>query len=375
MAPAVKNALIVGGGTAGLAAAIVLRRLGIDAEIVEVKRDWTVLGSGVTMMGATLRALGEMGLGEECARRGAGGDSVGIYDGDGNQLEIVPVAQIAGPGLPAMAGIMRPELHGMLVEAAEAEGTRVRLGTTVISLDQADDGVEVRASDGTVARYDLVLAADGLHSDLRDRLWGERYRPHYTEQIVWRAVVPRPQDYTELAMFYGARSKAGINAVSATHAYLFLAVNTVATERPPREEWPAILRGLLEEFGGPVAAIREAIVSPDQIDCRPLQANLVPKPWHRGRVLLIGDAAHASTPQLAMGAGLAVEDAVVLGDLLETGGSPEEILPAFADRRYDRCRMVVENSVQLGEWEKHPTEDADPGGLSASSWAALAEAI
>jgi 2-polyprenyl-6-methoxyphenol hydroxylase-like FAD-dependent oxidoreductase len=375
MAAAIANALIVGGGTAGLCQAIVLRRLGIDAEIVEVKRDWTVLGSGVTMMGATLRALDEIGLGEECARRGAGGDSVGIYDGDGNELEIVPVAQIARPGLPAVAGIMRPELHRMLVEAAEAEGTQVRLGTTVESLAQDADGVDVRTSDGAEKRYDLVLAADGIHSEMRERLWGPGFAPHYTEQIVWRAVVPRPADYTEVAMFYGAHHKSGINAVSATEAYLFLAVNTADTERPPREEWPAILRGYLEEFGGPIVAIREAITEPDTIDCRPLQANLVPKPWHKGRVLLVGDAAHASTPQLAMGAGLAVEDAVVLGDLLAGGAPVDEVLPAFAERRFDRCRMVVENSVQLGEWEKDHTEDADPGGLSASSWAALAEAI
>jgi 2-polyprenyl-6-methoxyphenol hydroxylase-like FAD-dependent oxidoreductase len=375
MAPAIGNALIVGGGTAGLCQAIVLRRLGIDAEIVEVKRDWNVLGSGVTMMGATLRALDEIGLGEECARRGAGGSTVGIYDGDGNELEIVPVAQIARPGLPAVAGIMRPALHRMLVEAAEAEGTRVRLGTTVESLDQDEGGVEVRTSDGAARRYDLVLAADGIHSETRERLWGPGFGPRYTEQIVWRAVVPRPPTYEEVAMFYGAESKAGINAVSADHAYLFLAVNTADTERPPREEWPRILRGHLAEFGGPIAEIRESIADPDTIDCRPLQANLVPKPWHKGRVLLVGDAAHASTPQLAMGAGLAIEDAVVLGEMLADGAPLGQVLPAFAERRYDRCRMVVENSVQLGEWEKDHTEDADPGGLSASSWAALAEAI
>jgi len=375
MMPSVKSALIVGGGTAGLSCAIVLRRLGIDAEIVEAKYDWTVLGSGVTMMGATLRALGEMDLADECARRGAGGDTVGIYDGDGNQLEIVPVAQIAGPGLPAMAGIMRPELHTMLKEAAESEGTRVRLGTTVTSLQEAADGVEVQTSDGASRSYGMVIGADGIHSDIREKLWGSNFRPHYTEQIVWRAIVPRPKDYTELAMFYGQDMKAGINAVSSTDAYLFLAVNTADTERPPREEWPSILRSLLSGFGGPVAAIRESIIHPDQVDCRPLQANLLPKPWNKGSVLLVGDAAHASTPQLAMGAGLAVEDAVVLGKVLESGSPLSEALPAFTERRYDRCRMVVENSVQLGEWEKHPTEDADPGGLSATSWAALAQPL
>jgi 2-polyprenyl-6-methoxyphenol hydroxylase-like FAD-dependent oxidoreductase len=107
-----------------------------------------------------------------------------------------------------------------------------------------------------------------------------------------------------------------------------------------------------------------------------LQSLLAPLPWHRGRVVLIGDAVHASTPQLAMGAGLAIEDSLVLAELLDTAGTLEEALHGFGNRRFARCRMVVENSLQLGLWEQHPDDpEADPGGLSGTSWAALAEPI
>jgi 2-polyprenyl-6-methoxyphenol hydroxylase-like FAD-dependent oxidoreductase len=372
----IRNALIVGGGTAGLTAAIALRRSGIDAEIVEVKQDWTVLGSGVTMMGATLRALKALGLAEACISRGAGGDEVGIYNAAGQLLDVVPVPRIAGPELPSMSGIMRPMLHEMLVAAAQGEETPVRLGVSVSSLTQRDGCVEVTLDTGETSEYDLVIGADGVHSHVRDLILEQNVGPAYTGQIVWRAVVPRPVDYTELAMFYGPTAKAGINAVSAAEAYLFLAENNPATTRPPRHEWPSILRGLLAEFEGPVADIREQINDPETIDCRPLQWLLVPLPWHRGRVVLVGDAVHASTPQLAMGAGLAIEDSVVLAEHLTVADTVEDALTRFGSRRFDRCKMVVDNSVQLGIWEQNPEDpDADPGGLSGTSWAALAAPI
>jgi 2-polyprenyl-6-methoxyphenol hydroxylase-like FAD-dependent oxidoreductase len=374
--PAIQNALIVGGGSAGLSSAIALRRLGIDAELVELKPDWKILGSGVTMMGATLRALGELGLADACVELGAGGSEVGIYDEAGTELQVVPLPSVAGPERPSIAGIMRPAFHGMLLEAAEATGAPIKLATTVASLIQRTDQVEVTFNDGSERAYDLVIGADGLHSQVRGMIFENPVEPRWTGQMVWRAIVDRPADYTNLAMFYGKHTKAGINAVSATQAYLFLADNEFRTELPPRDQWPAILRETLAEYTGPVAAIRETITDPDVIDWRGLQGLLLPAPWYKGRVVLIGDAAHASTPQLAMGAGLAIEDSLVLAELLGSSSTVAEALESFMARRYDRCRMVVENSLQLGEWEKHPEDaTADPGGLSERSWAELAAPI
>jgi 2-polyprenyl-6-methoxyphenol hydroxylase-like FAD-dependent oxidoreductase len=374
--PVASSVLIVGGGTAGLTAAIALRRRGIDAEIVEINEEWSVLGSGVTMMGATLRALDALGLAEECVQRGAGGDAVAIYDALGNELEVVSVPRIAGPELPSMAGVMRTSLHEMLVIAARGEQTPVRLGITVSAIEEDEEGVAVEFSDGSQGRYELVIGADGIHSRVRERTFGTDIAPQHTGQVVWRAVVPRPPAYRELVMFYGPRNKAGINAVSSTSAYLFLTENSHATTRPPREQWPEILREQLTDYAEPVGSIRELITDPATVDCRPLQSLLAPLPWHRGRVVLIGDAVHASTPQLAMGAGLAIEDSLVLAELLDTAGTLEEALHGFGNRRFARCRMVVENSLQLGLWEQHPDDpEADPGGLSGTSWAALAEPI
>jgi 2-polyprenyl-6-methoxyphenol hydroxylase-like FAD-dependent oxidoreductase len=121
--------------------------------------------------------------------------------------------------------------------------------------------------------------------------------------------------------------------------------------------------------------LRERIVEPEQVVWRALEVLLVPDPWHRGRVVLIGDAAHTTTPHLASGAGIAIEDAIVLGEELTGNRALDAALDRFMDRRFDRCRMVVENSVQLGEWEKHTPDDADPLALTSASWVRLAEPI
>jgi len=119
--------------------------------------------------------------------------------------------------------------------------------------------------------------------------------------------------------------------------------------------------------------VRDRVSDPDRIDRRSLHALLLPPPWHSGRVLLIGDAAHAPTPHLAMGAGIAMEDAVVLGEMLDPSVELADALAEFTERRWERCRLVVENSLRLGEWDKNPEDpQADPAGLSDASFAAMA---
>jgi 2-polyprenyl-6-methoxyphenol hydroxylase-like FAD-dependent oxidoreductase len=371
-----RPALIVGGGTGGLACAIALRRAGIDAEIAEIESEWTVLGSGVTMMGATLRALDHLDLGEECVARGSGGNHLHLYNAQGTFLEDVPVVKIGGSHLPSVAGIMRPALHTMLVEAARAQDIAVRLGLTVDQLETIDNGVHAVFSDGSEGDYAFVVGADGIRSHVRQLMFPGCDEPRSAGQLSWRLVVPRRHDLPQMSMFYGPRNKAGFNAVSATHSYMFVADNEVHVERPPRAEWADRLRILLEDFSGPVGEVRDTIIGSTPIDCREVHTMLLPLPWHAGRVVLLGDAAHAPTPHLAMGAGLAVEDAVVLADEIARGSSVEEAFDAYAHRRFGRCRMVVENALQLARWEREPNHpDADPGRLTAESWAALAEPI
>jgi 2-polyprenyl-6-methoxyphenol hydroxylase-like FAD-dependent oxidoreductase len=372
----IRKVLVVGGGPAGLCAATVLNKRGIQAELVEINDEIRPLGSGLTMTGPTLRALrmvDEEAL-ERCVRQGAGHAVLTFCTVDGQVVDRVEMPQPAGPAYPGGFGIMRPVFWGLLAETAEKAGTPIRLATTLTAIEERPDAVEVQFSDGATDTYDLLVGADGLHSKVRDLVFGDTPEPFFTGQTVWRAVVPRPDDFgDDIAMYYGPRNKAGCNPVSDTHMYIFVVENTPEITRPPREEWPRMIRAQLEEYGGVIGWARERMTDPEKIDRRPLHAILLPSPWHTRRVLLIGDAAHATTPHLAMGAGIAIEDAVVLGEELDAQADLDSGLAAFMQRRFERCRLVVENSLQLGEWEKHPDDpEAEPAALSNASFAALA---
>jgi len=368
--------LVVGGGIAGMSLGIGLRRAGIRTEIVEINAEWTVLGLGIALLGPTLRALKAIGLLDRCIEEGFGYSRFAVGNPAGKIVQTVDLPRLNGPAYPAAVGIMRPAFHTALADACREEGVAVRLGLTVESLKQTSDAVEITFSDGTADTFDLVIAADGAYSKVREHIFGADVKPRYTGQMVWRATVERPPEVTSLHVYYGGKGQPGFNPVSQSEMYVFLVQNSPDNVRIPPERLPETLRGLLAGFGGLLAEARERITRPERIVHRPIEALLVPPPWHSGRVLLLGDAAHVPTPHLASGAGIAIEDAIVLVELLRSDVPLSEVLEKFMARRYERCRMVVDNSVQIGEWEKHPnTPGADPAGLLGKSMAALAQPI
>jgi 2-polyprenyl-6-methoxyphenol hydroxylase-like FAD-dependent oxidoreductase len=136
--------------------------------------------------------------------------------------------------------------------------------------------------------------------------------------------------------------------------YLWLLQTDRGAPRTPPAERPAALRAELEGVGGPVAAVLERLDDAVEIDQRSISHLLVPPPWHRGRALLIGDAAHTTTPHLAFGVGMAIEDAVVLAELAAELDDVEALAEAFTARRFERCRFVVESSAQIAAWQTQP---------------------
>ena len=169
--------------------------------------------------------------------------------------------------------------------------------------------------------------------------------------------------------------KAGITPVSQDEMYLFLLQDVPDNPRMPEERWPMLLAEQLRGFGGELGAVRNSLNASARINYRPLEKLLLPPPWHHGRAILIGDAAHATTPHLASGAGLAVEDALVLGECFASDTALDDALQRFVARRYERCRMVVENSVRLGELEMGRAPAEQQAELQRASMMALAEPI
>jgi 2-polyprenyl-6-methoxyphenol hydroxylase-like FAD-dependent oxidoreductase len=373
----VKEAVIAGAGIAGLSAGITLARKGIGATVYDAAPRSGLEGSGLTISAIGMRAIRDLGLGDRVMAVGAGSAETIIADATGRQLDRIATPPLAGTGLPAMGGIMRATFHELLLETAQAEGVAIHFGNGVTGLEQSDESVRVQLTDGNGLEADVLVGADGIYSKVRELAFPCAPRPRPTGQRVWRVLIRRNSDYIghDHGMWYGPVVKAGITPLSHTDAYMFIVENSDEVVRPPRDEWPLIVKQLLADFSDVIGWVRDTQVNdPARIDCRPLQAILVPLPWHSGRVVLMGDAIHATTPHMASGGAMAIEDAIVLGDLLAQQHNLETALRTFGEMRWDRCRVVNENSLQLAEWEKHPGDPgADPGRLIGESMALLAQ--
>lgn len=374
----IKKALVVGGGIGGLSAGIALRRAGVEAEVIELHPTFNVYGVGIIQPSNALRALDVLGLADRCLERGSPYGPVKMCTSTGFQ-----VAQVGTPPmgrLPVHNGISRRILHQVLHDGAVANGVSVRMGVTVAALDNGPDAVTVTFTDGSTGCYDLVVGSDGVYSKVRGLVLGE-YKPRYTGQSVWRYAFPRPAELDTGYIFLGKQSKVGLIPMTADTMYMFV---VSAEGEDPKIPEPALvprLKALVMEYEAPmVRAVVDRITDPKGVIYRPLETLLLPAPWYRDRVLLIGDAVHATIPQLGQGAGLAIEDAVVLGELIQSEKPLPTVLNAFMNRRYDRCKMVVDASNTLGEWEQlewkgQLPEGANMGALMGKTLGALGAPI
>ena len=361
-----------GGGPAGMAAAIGFARRGIDVTLTELDSEWKAAGMGLTLLGPTLRALDAIGAADACAAVGFAQDHADFHNAQGELMTVVPFPRIADERLPAAVCITRPAFHRALSKITIDVGVDVRLGVGIASFVQAKGTVDVALTDGGTGRYDLVVAAEGLHSRTRASAFEETPTPQFTGQAVWRTLIPRPPELDVYQMFYGRKAKVGLLPVSTEDMYVFAVQNVPDTSRPERADRPRLMQEQLDADSDLIAYTRDCIPGAHEVTYNPTEALLVPSPWHRGRVVLVGDAAHTTTPHLAFGAGIAIEDAIVLCELVDSDLPVEEALHRYTERRYERCRLVVENSVQLGAWEQRPGDpDADPVRLTRESWDVL----
>ena len=348
---AIRNALVVGGGIGGLTAAISLAQNGVRVELVEARPDLSVYGVGIIQPNNTLRALGKIGLARACIEAGAPFPGWRVFDAAGQVIMDLPNENSAAPDCPPVNGITRPTLHRILTAAAQKEGAVIRLGDQIDTFEDDGVSVAVRFKSGKDGRYDLVVGSDGLYSDLRRRLFGDAHAPKLTGQGVWRYNLPRPPDMEWGEIYYGPTSKVGLVPMTAQTMYMLIVTAEPGNPWFAPDTMAARMRERLSSFTGPVTALKRLITDDAGVVYRPMEQMLLPSPWMKGRVIVIGDAAHATTPHLAQGAAMAIEDAVLLGELMGREAPVAALLEEFMQRRFNRARIVVENSAQLGIWE------------------------
>jgi 2-polyprenyl-6-methoxyphenol hydroxylase-like FAD-dependent oxidoreductase len=221
----------------------------------------------------------------------------------------------------------------------------------------------------------MVIGADGLYSRTRKLLFPDAPPPEYTGQTCWRLIAHRPPNIQRRTFFLGGPWKVGLSPVSAESMYMFLLQTGSRPPHTPDNELPSLLKTLLMSYGGPLQKIRQNLGPESSIIMRPLEAFLLPGPWYSENTLLVGDAAHPTTPQLASGAGMAVEDALVLADELERHGTVPETFAGFMKRRYSRCRLVVSNSIEIGRLEQSNAPIDHQTRLVVESLATLAQPL
>ena len=352
--------LVIGGGFTGMSAAIALRKVGADVDLLEIDPTWRTDGAGITVSGPSVRAIAALGLHEVFLELGAMHDGFESFTAHGHKVLDIPSMPVPRTNIVGAGGIMRPAFAKAMAEVVKGGGTTVKLGQTYTSIEESENGAKVTFDDESSAVYDLVIAADGVYSSVREKYFPGTPTPQYSGQGVWRAVVPR-FGIEKATQFLGRDSKVGFTPVSAEEMYLYFTDKRPTKERIPEDQLLSTLQGLLEEYTAPVMLkIREHLSEKSQILYRPLEGMMMPRPWYKGRILLMGDAVHATTPHLASGAGMGHEDGVVIAEELAKGGELQTVLERYQNRRWERCRMIVANSGRLGEiemaggpWEEH----------------------
>lgn len=347
-----KTFSILGGGICGLSTAIALKNIGIRAEVYESAPQFRPLGAGLLLAANAMRSFQKIGIAEKIAARGRLLPRFSIFDDRGKVITAADATAIGQKyGLHNFA-IHRADLHEAL--AAELDPEQLHTGKRATGFSKNGVRTVVQFDDGSAIETDFLLAAEGIHSAIRRQLLPDS-KPRYAGYTCWRAVVDAGSILPDLASeTWGSAGRFGIVPLAGNRIYWFAVVNAPENDPAMRAIRVADLQQLFGRFHAPVPQILaqtrdEDLIWNDIIDLQPLPR------FAFDNILLLGDAAHATTPNMGQGACQAIEDAAILADELAKTHDPEAAFAAFEKRRLKRTRYIVENSWSLGkiaQWEK-----------------------
>lgn len=353
----VSRALIVGGGIAGLASAIALQRVGVQCEVIEIG-DLTPVGASIGIAGRAPNALDELGVYDRLAATSkefdAGLKVPVMHDRTGRAL--VALAAPANSDLEGgkePMGLHRPVLAEVLADTARSLGASIETGITFETLDDRGEEVVVALSTGEVRHYDFVIGADGVGSRTRSTIFPEAPSPEYAGQMSVRWLFESGPIDGEGWYLAGEPGKVAFYHLPKQGLMYSPMVINMPDRKLSQLDAYEVVRDLLDSYTAPaIVELRSHLTPESELIARPFKWILLEKSWHRGRVVVIGDAAHATTAHMGMGGGMALEDAVVLAQCIEQADSIEQAFQTFFERRFERVRAVVETSVALSKREQ-----------------------
>ncbi len=368
------KAVIIGGGLAGLATSISLAKAGVQCDVLELAPEQH--GAAVAILGRAAEALVELGIYDECYDAGApflpDGTAGTFSDAQGRLLSAGPTRP-NWPGARTGIGLHRPVILEILANAAERAGVTIRRGITAKSIDPSGDASHIVFSDGTEGHYDLIVGADGVSSRTRRTLFPDAARPAHAGQLSIRCMAPGAPIPGE-GWFVSPLGRLGFYYVPQGLVGNWAVVPAPEGTRMEGEELYAFYMHFLDSFTAPpVVALKKLVTRNVGLVCRPFEWILLPKPWYKGQAIMIGDAAHATTAHMGMGGGMALEDAVVLGQCVAAAATLDGAFSTFVERRYERARIVVETSVALSNLEKAKASPTESMAVLSKGYQALSQ--
>ncbi len=339
-----KKVLVIGGGIGGATAALALQKAGVTAEMFERAAELREVGAGIALWTAPFRALEQLGVGEkirQCATPLRFGE---FGFASGKVFQRMEIEKVLGSDFNDNFIIHRADLHRAILSGIDAN--TIHAGYECEKIEQSSDGVKVFFKNGKTVEGDVLIGADGFNSIVRKRLFGAG-AARYSGQTCYRAVADiaalQPQ---VLAEIHGTGQRFGIAPISDRRIYWFAAMNAPAGEKDDPEKRREFLAEKYKgwAFGIPemINATRNNILRNDLIDYKPL------KTWTKGRITLLGDAAHPMLPNLGQGACTAIEDGFILARNIARKGVSGEALLAYEAERIGRTTRIVNQSWQFG---------------------------
>lgn len=342
-----QNIVVIGGGIGGLCTALMLQKNGFRTELYESASSIKAIGAGLGVGSNALHALYQAGVGKQLEEKGNRLDSMMFLNQSGKILNQMDLTRLADEFKLSSYTIHRADLHNILFQSIKPE--TIHLKKKCVDFKQDGEKVIVAFEDGTKVQADIVIAADGIHSMFRTRLVMNS-QARYAGYICWRGVVSSvvPQIHSHTAYeLWGREGRFGIVPLKGNRIYWFACVNTESRNSVYQSfgindvantflQFPKHVKKLIE------LTREEDLLQHDMLDIKPL------KKFTFGRVVLLGDAAHATTPNMGQGAGQAMEDAIVLTRSLKKAQSIEEAFRQYERERVTRTAKIITMSRQIG---------------------------
>ncbi|OTG79847.1 hypothetical protein B9T31_16530 [Acinetobacter sp. ANC 4558] len=354
----INHILVVGAGIAGCSAAIAFRQLGKKVTIIEKSPEIQFNSSGIFIYSNGLYQFNKLGVLKALLAAGF------IIENDENQYFTETGLAIVNTyyprinrDIPGILGIKRAQLHHILLQRMQELGVTLNLGVTVKTLmeDTQNNTVHVSFNQEDNKEFDLVIGADGIRSQMRSWI-NPDIQPHYTGFGVWRSVHARPHHLTTKIMQMGMGKRVGVLPINPEQMYMFGTIVDHQNTWKPRDQWHNLMKQAFSDFtGGEVVNLFKQLNSQSEILYTAVEEIRMPLPWNKGRTIVIGDAAHASTPFMGQGGAMAVQDACELAEMLQYAECHDhpldlvQLLQKFSEKRFAMCKFVQDISRAVGE--------------------------